>query len=120
MTRAAIMPGPNQPVEVHDYTLPTMEPGSILLETVYSEVCGTDVHLQHGRLSGIPYPIIPGHYTDTGSADVNPHADINRKHLEIRGSWGADFSHFYRAMQILSKFGDRLPERGWDQRSLRP
>ncbi len=26
-----------------------------------SEVCGTDVHLWHGRLSGVPYPIIPGH-----------------------------------------------------------
>jgi L-iditol 2-dehydrogenase len=24
-------------------------------------VCGTDVHLWHGRLSGVPYPIIPGH-----------------------------------------------------------
>ena len=28
---------------------------------VASEVCGTDVHLHHGRLSGVPYPIIPGH-----------------------------------------------------------
>ncbi len=26
-----------------------------------SEVCGTDVHLHHGRLAGVPYPIIPGH-----------------------------------------------------------
>jgi L-iditol 2-dehydrogenase len=24
-------------------------------------VCGTDVHLWHGRLAGVPYPIIPGH-----------------------------------------------------------
>jgi L-iditol 2-dehydrogenase len=28
---------------------------------VASEVCGTDVHLFHGRLAGVPYPIIPGH-----------------------------------------------------------
>jgi L-iditol 2-dehydrogenase len=28
---------------------------------VASEVCGTDVHLHHGRLAGVPYPIIPGH-----------------------------------------------------------
>ena len=27
---------------------------------MYSEVCGTDVHLHHGKLD-IPYPIIPGH-----------------------------------------------------------
>jgi len=28
---------------------------------MYSEVCGTDVHLHHGKLAGVPYPIIPGH-----------------------------------------------------------
>ena len=39
----------------------TLEPGSVLLETIASEVCGTDVHLLHGRLAGVPYPIIPGH-----------------------------------------------------------
>lgn len=38
-----------------------MEPGSILLETVASEVCGTDVHLFHGKLAGVPYPLVPGH-----------------------------------------------------------
>jgi L-iditol 2-dehydrogenase len=40
---------------------PSMEVGSVLLETLVSEVCGTDVHLRDGRLSGVPYPIIPGH-----------------------------------------------------------
>jgi L-iditol 2-dehydrogenase len=29
--------------------------------TQRSEVCGTDVHLWHGRSRGVPYPIIPGH-----------------------------------------------------------
>jgi L-iditol 2-dehydrogenase len=33
----------------------------MLLRTMFSEVCGTDVHLWHGRLAGVPYPIIPGH-----------------------------------------------------------
>ena len=28
---------------------------------VASEVCGTDVHLHHGQLAGVPYPIVPGH-----------------------------------------------------------
>jgi threonine dehydrogenase-like Zn-dependent dehydrogenase len=32
-----------------------------LLKTACAEVCGTDVHLWHGRLAGVPYPIIPGH-----------------------------------------------------------
>lgn len=38
-----------------------MEEGSILLHTLLGEVCGTDVHLLHGRLNTVPYPIIPGH-----------------------------------------------------------
>jgi L-iditol 2-dehydrogenase len=38
-----------------------LPPGAALLKTLRSEVCGTDVHLWHGRLAGVPYPIIPGH-----------------------------------------------------------
>lgn len=59
--RAAVIPAPNQPVEVREFPRPTLEPGAALLRTTYSEVCGTDVHLQHGRLQGVPYPLIPGH-----------------------------------------------------------
>ena len=55
------MTGPGAPVEVWDLPDPELEEGSILLETVASEVCGTDVHLHHGRLAGVPWPIVPGH-----------------------------------------------------------
>lgn len=41
--------------------LAPMAPGSVVLEMVFGEVCGTDVHLQHGLLDMVPYPIIPGH-----------------------------------------------------------
>ena len=61
MPVAAVMPGPNRPVELREFSSPAVEPGAVLLQTLYSEVCGTDVHLQHGRLAGVPYPIIPGH-----------------------------------------------------------
>ncbi|MFH1086502.1 MAG: zinc-binding dehydrogenase [Chloroflexota bacterium] len=61
MVKAAVMPAPNAPVVVQDYPVPQLEDGAILLRTVFSEVCGTDVHLHHGRLSGVPYPLIPGH-----------------------------------------------------------
>lgn len=59
--RAAVMPGPDAAIELWDLDDPVIEPGGVLLETVASEVCGTDVHLHHGRLAGVPYPIIPGH-----------------------------------------------------------
>ena len=58
---AAVMPAPHVPVEIREFAEPALEDGSILLHTTFSEVCGTDVHIWHGRLSGVPYPIIPGH-----------------------------------------------------------
>lgn len=58
---AAVFPAPNAPIELREFPEPELEPGAALLHTLYSEVCGTDVHLHHGRLSGVPYPIIPGH-----------------------------------------------------------
>ncbi|HEX9117353.1 MAG TPA: zinc-binding dehydrogenase [Anaerolineae bacterium] len=59
--RAAVMAGPEAPVTLRELPRPSLEPGAVLLETLFSEVCGTDVHLHHGHLAGVPYPIIPGH-----------------------------------------------------------
>ncbi|HKQ52089.1 MAG TPA: zinc-binding dehydrogenase [Pyrinomonadaceae bacterium] len=58
---AAVMPKPHAPVEVREVSEPELEMDSALLEVELSEVCGTDVHLQQGRLAGVPYPLIPGH-----------------------------------------------------------
>ena len=55
------MPAPRVPVELREFPEPALASGSVLLTTLYSEVCGTDVHIWHGRLAGVPYPIIPGH-----------------------------------------------------------
>ncbi len=55
------MPAPRQPIELREFPEPDVAPGGMVLQTIYSEVCGTDVHLWHGRLAGVPYPIIPGH-----------------------------------------------------------
>ena len=59
--------------------------------------------------------VIVGHYTDGGTIPLNPHVDINRKHLEVRGCWGSDFSHFYRMVHVLDRFGDEIPGGGWDR-----
>ncbi len=55
------MPAPRAPIEVRAFAMPELPAGAALLRTAFSEVCGTDVHLWHGRLAGVPYPIIPGH-----------------------------------------------------------
>ena len=59
--RAAVMPGPGEPLRVERLPGPRLESGAALLRVLYSEVCGTDVHIHRGRLSGVPFPIIPGH-----------------------------------------------------------
>jgi threonine dehydrogenase-like Zn-dependent dehydrogenase len=66
---AAVMTAPRQPVELREFARPELAPASALLRTARSEVCGTDVHLWHGRLSGVPYPIIPGHVS-TGTLEA--------------------------------------------------
>jgi L-iditol 2-dehydrogenase len=71
--RAVVMPAPLRPLEQRTFAAPRARPGGAVLETLAGEVCGTDVHLFHGRLAGVPYPIIPGHVScgrvlETGSA----------------------------------------------------
>jgi len=59
--RAVLMKGPGRPLVLEARPLRRLAPGAALLETVASEVCGTDVHLHAGHLAGVPWPIIPGH-----------------------------------------------------------
>jgi threonine dehydrogenase-like Zn-dependent dehydrogenase len=61
MPIAAVIPTPNASVELREVPSPALEPNSALLDVELSEVCGTDVYLQQGRLQGVPYPLIPGH-----------------------------------------------------------
>ena len=76
---AAVFPAPNTPIELREFPEPELEPGAALLHTLYSEVCGTDVHLHHGKLAGVPYPIIPGHVS------VGIIAKARGKLTDIRG-----------------------------------
>jgi len=49
---AAVMTAPRQPIALREFARPDLPPGAALLRTSCSEVCGTDVHLWHGRLAG--------------------------------------------------------------------
>lgn len=55
--------------------------------------------------------VIAGQYADSGEIGLNPHRLINRKHVELRGAWGSDYSHFHRAVALAARFGDRIPWR---------
>jgi len=61
MPIVAVIPKPETQVELREVPEPDLEQNSALLKVELSEVCGTDVHLQQGRLAGVPYPLVPGH-----------------------------------------------------------
>lgn len=67
---AAVMTAPHAPLALERRPLPTLEPGGVLLETLFAEVCGTDVHIHRGQLAGVPFPIIPGHVSVGRVVDV--------------------------------------------------
>lgn len=69
--RAAVMPGPNAQIEIRELPRPQPDVGEVIMRTLYSEVCGTDVHIQKGLLDGVPYPIIPGHFSVGIVEEVN-------------------------------------------------
>ena len=56
--------------------------------------------------------VIVGQYTDAGDIAINPHRQINKRHVDIRGCWGCDYSHFHQALQILAHQARDLP---WTQ-----
>lgn len=60
--------------------------------------------------------VVVGQYTDHGSVSFNPHLDLNKKHLDVRGCWGSDFSHFYRGAQIIC---DERRAKLWDAMALK-
>ena len=84
MIQAVVMPAPGQPLELRSFTEPELEDGSVLLRTLGSEVCGTDVHLWHGQLAGVPYPIIPGHVSVGEVAAIGERAvDVDGRPLAV-------------------------------------
>jgi threonine dehydrogenase-like Zn-dependent dehydrogenase len=86
MISAVVMPQPEVPLEVRGFELPALEPGAVLLQTLGSEVCGTDTHLWKGQLAGVPYPIIPGHVSAGRVAALGPGEparDISGAPLEV-------------------------------------
>ncbi|HET7292083.1 MAG TPA: zinc-binding dehydrogenase [Vicinamibacteria bacterium] len=78
-----MLSGPRRAPELWSLREPRPSPGGAVLETVASEVCGTDVHLFHGRLAGVPWPIIPGHVSVGRVLETNgPLRDVDGEAIE--------------------------------------
>ncbi len=52
--------------------------------------------------------VVVGQYTDHGEVPLNPHLDLNKKHLDVRGCWGSDYSHFHRGVEMLRTPGGKV------------
>lgn len=115
MPLVAVIPEPNAPVEVREVAEPDLEPNSALLGVEVSEVCGTDVYLQQGRLAGVPYPLVPGHVT------VGRLQKIRGELLDIEGKQFNEgdlvtFLDVHRTCNacwycLVAKAGTRCPQR---------
>jgi L-iditol 2-dehydrogenase len=46
--------------------------------------------------------VVAGHFTDRGTATINPFTHINSNHVSIHGSWGAEVAHFIQALPIVA------------------
>jgi L-iditol 2-dehydrogenase len=113
--RAVVMTAPHAPLEMRRMPAPRAAPGGAVLETLLSEVCGTDVHLHHGQLAGVPYPIIPGHVSCGRVLETNgPLADVDGRPIAP-----GDVVTFYDVFGIcgscwhclVARAGTRCPHR---------
>eukprot|EP00897_Mesotaenium_endlicherianum_P004108 jgi/Mesen1/3725/ME000202S02816 len=81
------------------------------LADVVIEATGQPVAVQQGMdmcRNGGTFVVV-GQYTDNGDISINPHLQINRKHLTVKGCWGSDFSHFCRGVRFMEKTARALP-----------
>lgn len=60
--RAGVLERFNEPVAIKAFDVPDPEPGALVVKVRFAGVCGTDVHLYHGRLP-LPLPVLLGHET---------------------------------------------------------
>jgi L-iditol 2-dehydrogenase len=112
---AIVMPAPGRPLEARRFAEPRPEPGGAVLQMLASEVCGTDVHLHHGRLAGVPYPIIPGHVSCGRLLETNgPLLDVEGGPIEA-GRIVTFFDVFGTCGEcwycLVAKAGTRCPKR---------
>src|SRR5205807_1816472 len=59
-SRVVLMEKPNEPLQIREVAIPELKDGCILVRTVASGVCGTDVHCWRGQVK-MPLPVILGH-----------------------------------------------------------
>jgi L-iditol 2-dehydrogenase len=58
--KQAVMTAPGQ-IEFHQVERPTLKDGEVLMQTRRIGVCGSDIHVYHGKHPYTSYPVVQGH-----------------------------------------------------------
>jgi L-iditol 2-dehydrogenase len=69
--KQAIMTAPGE-IRIHDVAVPAPGPGEVLLRIQRIGVCGSDVHVYHGKHPYISYPVVQGHEHSASVEAVGP------------------------------------------------
>jgi threonine dehydrogenase-like Zn-dependent dehydrogenase len=59
--RVAVFQGAGKPMEFREYPLPDVGPEDILVRVRAANICGSDLHIWHGRGPGLPAGRVSGH-----------------------------------------------------------
>jgi L-iditol 2-dehydrogenase len=71
MIKQAVMPEPGK-VVIHSIMQPSPQQGEVLLKIQRIGICGSDVHVFHGRHPLTPYPVVQGHEFSATIESVGP------------------------------------------------
>jgi 2-desacetyl-2-hydroxyethyl bacteriochlorophyllide A dehydrogenase len=74
--KAAVLRAFNQPLEFETHAVPEPGTGEVLLKVSASGICGTDLHIQDGKVAIIKLPHILGH--ETAGVVVETGAEVDK------------------------------------------
>ena len=57
--------------------------------------------------------VVVGQYTDAGEVDLSPHVHLDRRHVTLLGCWGYEYTHLFRALNMMARHRDRFRWRVW-------
>ena len=59
--KAAVLEQFHKPLQLKEVSIPSPGPGEVLVKVMASGLCGSDLHIQEGKVRSVPLPHIPGH-----------------------------------------------------------
>ena len=93
--KAAVLSGPNKPMEIQDVELRLPGPGEVLLKVLACGVCHSDVALQDNQLPN-SWPVIPGHEVVGDIVAVGQRVISYKIGDRVSGGWHGGRSDYFQ------------------------